>query len=115
MLTLKHFLRHLTKGSRAAFAKTVETSLAMLEQYAYNARRQMSAEQAMRIEYHSGGLVRCETLRPDIPHLWHMMRQPRLDPALVTARYELKLPFAAPSTPYAATPAAVPAPSLRLG
>lgn len=109
MLTLKTFRRCLTQAARKLFAADAgATSDNMLQLFAYDGKTP-SAEQAMWIELCSGGLVRVETLRPDLNALWHVLRHPRLDPEYVARRYALQMPLPVPRAPAPD----VPSPTLR--
>lgn len=70
-MSLKAFLRTLTADQKRDFADRCRASLSHLKFVAYGAK-QPSGELAVRIEEASKGMVRAESLRPDIP--WHVVR-----------------------------------------
>jgi DNA-binding transcriptional regulator YdaS (Cro superfamily) len=73
-MSLKAFMRTLSAEQKRDFALRCQASLSHLKFVAYGAK-QPSGELAVRIEEASEGLVRAESLRPDIP--WHVVRNGR--------------------------------------
>lgn len=70
-MDLKTYLRGLQDdSSRGAFAERCGTTLKYLRMVAYGAKT-IGESLALNIERESGGAVRVETLRPDVP--WHVI------------------------------------------
>lgn len=77
-MDLKAFLLALEAPARLALAGRCGTSYGQLRQVAYGARR-AGAQLAIAIERESGGVVRCEGLRPDVD--WAYLRASRKEAA----------------------------------
>jgi DNA-binding transcriptional regulator YdaS (Cro superfamily) len=58
-------------GSQEKLAKALDVSQGAISQYATGNKRP-SAEVAIRLEEASGGAIKAEDLRPDVP--WHVIR-----------------------------------------
>ena len=58
-------------GSQEKLAKALDVSQGAISQYATGNKRP-SAEVAIRLEEASGGTIKAEDLRPDVP--WHVIR-----------------------------------------
>lgn len=70
-MQLLDYLKTFDPDAQKAFASRCATSLGQLKQVAYGYRR-AGAGLAILIERESHGIVRCETLRPDIE--WGYLR-----------------------------------------
>jgi DNA-binding transcriptional regulator YdaS (Cro superfamily) len=71
-MTLSEYLKTMDKEELEAFACRCGTSVGQLKQVAYGNRR-ASAGLAVGLDRESGGVIRCEALRPDID--WAYLRQ----------------------------------------
>ena len=70
-MTLRQYLQSLDAAAKRALASELGVTVVYLHQLC-SGFRQPSPDLAIRIESASGGQVRCETLRPDVP--WHVVR-----------------------------------------
>lgn len=78
-MDLKTYLRTLPdESARLAFSERCGTSLKYLRMVAYKAKT-IGESLALKVELESGGSVRVETLRPDVP--WHVVRGKPAAPA----------------------------------
>ncbi len=71
-MTLSECLKTMNKEGLEAFAHRCGTSVGQLKQVAYGNRR-ASAGLAVCLDRETGGVIRCEALRPDID--WAYLRQ----------------------------------------
>lgn len=71
-MTLSEYLKTMDKDGLEAFACRCGTSVGQLKQVAYGNRR-ASAGLAVCLDRETGGVIRCEALRPDID--WAYLRQ----------------------------------------
>ena len=72
-MNLRTYLSQMSVPERVAFAERCNTSAAHLRNISYGAKTCGEAL-AMDIERESGGVVRCEDLRPDLLRQWAYMR-----------------------------------------
>ena len=70
-MVLSQFLKSLSRDALDEFAKRCETSSAHLKQVAGSHRR-AGEYLCINIERESGGVIRCESLRPDVD--WAYLR-----------------------------------------
>ncbi|MFK3816996.1 transcriptional regulator [Pseudomonas sp. NPDC089407] len=73
-MTLSEYLKTMDKDGLAAFARDCGTSAGQLKQVAYGNRR-ASAGLAVSLDRETGGVIRCEEMRPDID--WAYLRNAR--------------------------------------
>lgn len=71
MDALKTYLKSLSEEERTTFASRCSTSLGYLRK-AISINQRLGESLAINIERESGGLVKCETLRPDVD--WGYLR-----------------------------------------
>lgn len=81
-MSLKEYIKPLSRKDREKFAKRCETSIGMLSQVAYGHRR-AGESLAINIERETNGVVRCEELRPDVD--WNYLRNTSPSPNEVAA------------------------------
>lgn len=72
MSTLKEYLSSLSVAERGAFAVRCETTYGHLRNVAYG-QKPAGEKLCILVERESGGVVRCETLRSDVP--WSVLRK----------------------------------------
>ncbi|MBJ9975292.1 helix-turn-helix domain-containing protein [Pseudomonas sp. S75] len=71
-MTLSEYLKTMDKERLEAFANRCGTSIGQLRQVAYGNRR-ASAGLAVSLDRETGGIIACESQRPDID--WAYLRQ----------------------------------------